>query len=433
MDDINSTILLVGGSLIGVVVLHGLWVAWRSRKEPLRFDLAEISDEGDDQDELALLRGELPNGGARVVGADEGIPTRRQAPTVTTPNSRIDESDAARPADGDGEVAWEGGEAPTEDAGDDVDEDSRAAALDASLVEDEVHEPEGDRVLTTGVSLADVEDTVGDEPMPTVEGGGRVEPVLGRVDGVATDQDGEAEVPTLVSERLSEVDDEEERPTLGDRLSREVEAAPPIDGVAAPVGEPPKQTTLDIENTVSQEISLTAKPNRRFSRFNFGPTRKAEHVDKPEPGKNPRAESEFIAMWVTARHGGNLRGADLIETLSRNEMRYTSAKVFCRQDPTDGSEQFQFVNGMEPGTFDITSMDTLETPRVLFLLTLPGPKNAIAALEDMVEVARDVAMTLGADLLDDRRSAISAQTIEHYRNRISDFTRKSLSRRSETR
>ena len=63
--DIKSWILLIGSLLIVAVVCHGFWTAYRSRREPFRLDIAADIPTSD-VDDLALLRGELPNGGART-------------------------------------------------------------------------------------------------------------------------------------------------------------------------------------------------------------------------------------------------------------------------------------------------------------------------------------------------------------------------------
>jgi cell division protein ZipA len=65
--DFKDVVILGGGILIAVVIWHGLWTAWRSRRDPLRMELApELSSE--EIDEMALFKGELPNGKSRVVG-----------------------------------------------------------------------------------------------------------------------------------------------------------------------------------------------------------------------------------------------------------------------------------------------------------------------------------------------------------------------------
>jgi cell division protein ZipA len=73
--DIKDYILIGGGLLIATVVAHGFWIAWRTRQEPLRIDIQpDLIPE--DMDELERLRGELPNGGARVVSP--GLPRPQQ-------------------------------------------------------------------------------------------------------------------------------------------------------------------------------------------------------------------------------------------------------------------------------------------------------------------------------------------------------------------
>ena len=63
--DIKSWILLVGTALIVAVVCHGFWTAYRSRRSDMRMEIEADIPQGD-LDEMVLLRGELPNGGARV-------------------------------------------------------------------------------------------------------------------------------------------------------------------------------------------------------------------------------------------------------------------------------------------------------------------------------------------------------------------------------
>lgn len=63
--DIKSWILLIGTTLILAVICHGFWTAYRARKNDVRMEIETDIPEGD-LDEMVLLRGELPNGGARV-------------------------------------------------------------------------------------------------------------------------------------------------------------------------------------------------------------------------------------------------------------------------------------------------------------------------------------------------------------------------------
>jgi len=88
--DIKSWILLVGTVLIVAVICHGFWTAYRARKNDVRMEIeSEIPQ--DDLDEMVLLRGELPNGGARVtptVGFEALRIKKRNV--VDTPDDNLD-------------------------------------------------------------------------------------------------------------------------------------------------------------------------------------------------------------------------------------------------------------------------------------------------------------------------------------------------------
>ena len=75
--DMKIFILVCGALLIAAVIVHGLWVAQRSRKNPLKMELAE-NGTSIGIDEMELLRGELPNGGARIAAR------KRPTPALTT-------------------------------------------------------------------------------------------------------------------------------------------------------------------------------------------------------------------------------------------------------------------------------------------------------------------------------------------------------------
>ena len=88
--DIKDFILIGGGILIAMVVGHGFWIAWRAKREPLRMDIVPDLIP-DDVDEIERLRGELPNGGARIVNrrreqpSQENLDLGEPAPTLMDP------------------------------------------------------------------------------------------------------------------------------------------------------------------------------------------------------------------------------------------------------------------------------------------------------------------------------------------------------------
>ena len=78
--DIKEIILFGGPLLLVAVIGHGIWVAQRARRSQLRMDISPKNFREADHDaflEEPVVRGELPNGGARIVSVVEA-PEPRQ-------------------------------------------------------------------------------------------------------------------------------------------------------------------------------------------------------------------------------------------------------------------------------------------------------------------------------------------------------------------
>ena len=132
---------------------------------------------------------------------------------------------------------------------------------------------------------------------------------------------------------------------------------------------------------------------------------------------------EVIVVWVFARPGRRLNGETLLKTFVTHGLKCDSDRVFKKTDPRCGGPWYAVANGVEPGTFDISRPAALETPGVVMLLNLGEVRDPGPAFEDMLDVAQDLAITLDAELKDEGMSDMSAQTIEHCRQRICDHRR----------
>ncbi len=144
-------------------------------------------------------------------------------------------------------------------------------------------------------------------------------------------------------------------------------------------------------------------------------------------GLNGSADPQaVVVIWIVATHDEAMDGDALLKAFMSNGLECGVDQVFRKTDPRTGGSWFTAANGIEPGTFDLSDSMTLATPAVVLLMTLRDVRDPTTAFEDMLEVAQDVAIALGGELMDERRSAMSAQTIEHYRQRVREFKRKSL-------
>lgn len=149
---------------------------------------------------------------------------------------------------------------------------------------------------------------------------------------------------------------------------------------------------------------------------------------RPEaaPPKPPVPE-EIVVLHVMAREG-RLPGKPLLEVLLSCGLRFGEMGIFHRYESNKPGAlaMFSMANAVEPGIFDIDAMDSQDFVGVSFFLMLPGPESARQALDAMLDSARRVAETLGAELRDAGHSALTPQSVEHLRQRIAEYERRRL-------
>ncbi len=150
-----------------------------------------------------------------------------------------------------------------------------------------------------------------------------------------------------------------------------------------------------------------------------------------DPGKLPREiDPEVFMLNVMARNRDGFRGEDILHILLACDLRFGDMNFFHRHEfeAGRGAIQFSVANMMQPGVFDIDNMGDFNTPGLVFFLTLPGPEDMMKAFDYMLETAQAVARNLDGDVLDESRSALSKQSLEHCRQQIRDLERRLLAR-----
>ena len=133
---------------------------------------------------------------------------------------------------------------------------------------------------------------------------------------------------------------------------------------------------------------------------------------------------------VVARSPQGFRGEDILHILLACDLRFGDMNFFHRHEfaAGRGAIQFSVANMMQPGVFDIDNMADFNTPGLVFFLTLPGPEDMMKAFDYMLETAQAVARNLDGDVLDESRSVMTKQTLEHSRQQIRDLERRLLAR-----
>lgn len=137
---------------------------------------------------------------------------------------------------------------------------------------------------------------------------------------------------------------------------------------------------------------------------------------------------EVLVINVIARDGDGFKGPALLQNILESGLRFGEMDIFHRHESMAGNGEvlFSMANALKPGTFDLDDIEGFSTRAVSFFLGLPGPRHPKQAFDVMVAAARKLAHELNGELKDDQRSVMTAQTIEHYRQRIVEYERKQL-------
>lgn len=153
--------------------------------------------------------------------------------------------------------------------------------------------------------------------------------------------------------------------------------------------------------------------------------------EQPLAGANRPEAREVIVINVLARQGEEFSGTALQKLFEACGLEHGDMKIYHRHEAEDTTTpvQFSVANAVEPGTFVPDNVAAMTTPGISFFMSLPGPTNAMQAFDFMYETAQCVVRNLGGELKDERRSVMTAQTVEHCRQRIREFERKQRSPR----
>ena len=214
--------------------------------------------------------------------------------------------------------------------------------------------------------------------------------------------------------------------------------APPRPKASAPAEEGPGESDVELISGMNTADS-GAEPATLDWLDTMESSDPAHSPQAPAPderktaaaGRLPRdVDPEVFMLNVVARSREGFRGEDILHILLACDLRFGDMNFFHRHEfeAGRGAIQFSVANMMQPGVFDIDHMGDFNTPGLVFFVTLPGPDDMMKAFDYMLETAQAVARNLDGDVLDESRSVLSKQSLEHCRQQIRDLERRMLAK-----
>ena len=202
------------------------------------------------------------------------------------------------------------------------------------------------------------------------------------------------------------------KPGQGERRAAKRAEDAHIEPTLGPADGQPEQGELDVSLRAELDRlgqGMAAKPSR--SSVGVRPDRKIERI---------------VTLFVAARPGEMLPGSDVVVAAEKAGLQFGDMGIFHRLASGKAEEGpvFSMANMVKPGSFDMTRLDSIETPGVTLFMTLPGPLPALDAWEMLLPTAQRLAELLDASVLDEERNALGRQRIAHLRDELRAWDRK---------
>lgn len=201
-----------------------------------------------------------------------------------------------------------------------------------------------------------------------------------------------------------------------------------------PVTQAKPQHALPTKNQHKKNSVAALKKNQleidfTSQQYNETDVNNAKHTvndDRQITDKPPiEIDPQVIILSVVMPANQQMFGAALLPTLLTLGLKYGEMNIFHRHQDNAGQGKvtFSLANIMNPGSFDLDTIETFATRGVSLFMTLPNAGDPLNVFEQMLNAAKQLAQEFNAQVLDDKRNILTKQTEQHYVNTIREFDR----------
>lgn len=274
-----------------------------------------------------------------------------------------------------------------------------------------------------------------------------IEPPADAAEDPAARENSSDHLPQQMTDDYAEDIDEDMAESREFGVEPESEIAPEVEHKAAPEAEPASRPAVKptpefvLEPfTPKATPARPARPEPKYEpkpawaevkgEFKQEPKQEFKSAEKPRAGKPNPDDVQVIVLHLMSRDD-RIAGNTLLEAAVEQGFRYGAMKIFHYHAEEDGTGpiMFSMANSVNPGIFDLATMDSFSTPGVSFFMTLDENQDPLRAFDTMIEVVNAMANSLDGQIQDETRSSLTKQTVEHYRQRVKETLRKQQTRK----
>lgn len=150
--------------------------------------------------------------------------------------------------------------------------------------------------------------------------------------------------------------------------------------------------------------------------------------DTPEASREEdlpsNVEPLVLALSIISNDEHWFQGAVLKKALEAEGLSFGAMEIFHYFHAGKKPAIFSAASVLEPGIFELESMENSSIPGLTLFCQLPGVLSATDAFDCMLSCARNLAAQLHGKVCDDQRNTLTSQVIRHYQDQITTFDHK---------
>lgn len=206
---------------------------------------------------------------------------------------------------------------------------------------------------------------------------------------------------------------------LADKILVDVEIRPlnrgADPGCAPSVGKSPLEIDKPSSGRKTVDPSVEAAP----------PPLEPVDETRPEPVKSP-ASKVTVALTVMAPRHQLFKGPDIRAAAEEAGFQLGATGLFERYPTGETAADtpvFSLAHLRRPGSFEPQALAELTTPGLLLFMSLPGPLEAMKALDLLVLAVDQLARKLGGVICDEHRHKMTNQGLLNLRDKVAKLGR----------
>lgn len=151
---------------------------------------------------------------------------------------------------------------------------------------------------------------------------------------------------------------------------------------------------------------------QQFQADNAQPLQETKPVQR-----NVEKKTDLIVFFILAKPGKAFSGIDLFHQFERLYLCFGDMDIFHRHksETGEGAVLFSVASALEPGIFNYDEPENFSTTGLTLFMQLPGEFDGGDAFETLLHTARLLTQRLDANLCDNTRKPMTADTLEKYR------------------